>query len=56
MGEYLVEVTHTLLVKAHNRPTAELMAKAATQTMEENKEEGILKVQPFSNLKIKEIV
>jgi hypothetical protein len=56
MGEYLVEVTHTLLVKAHNKPTAELMAKAATQTIEENKEEGFLQIKPYSNLKIKEIV
>jgi hypothetical protein len=56
MGEYLVEVTHTFVVKAHNKPTAELMAKASTQTIEENKEEGILQVKPFSSLKIKEIV
>lgn len=56
MAKYLIQITHTVLVEAHNRPTAELLAKNATPTEKANPEEGILQVNPVSKIISQEVV
>jgi hypothetical protein len=56
MPKFIVEVTHKILVEAHNRPTAELIAKSATYTVKEDVDAGLIYVQPFADLKIQKIV
>ena len=54
MPQYLIQITHTLLVNAHNRPTAELLAKDATPPP--LKTEDILQVKPVSKLITQEVI
>jgi mannose-1-phosphate guanylyltransferase len=56
MPQYLIQITHTILVEAHNRPTAELIAKNATSTNKANPEQGLLQVKPVSKLILQEVV
>jgi hypothetical protein len=56
MGQYLIQITHTVLVEAHNRPTAELLAKNATPTHKADPAEGILQVKPVSKLISQEVI
>lgn len=56
MSKFIVEVTHKMLVEAHNRATAELIAKGATQAAKEDVDAGLIYVQPFAGLKIQKIV
>jgi hypothetical protein len=55
MTKYLVQVTHTVLVEAHNRPTAELLAKTVTPTLKAVEVEGVLQVKPSSKLISQEV-
>lgn len=54
MPQYIVQITHTLLVQAHNRPTAEVLAKSATPTP--NKTEDILQVNLASKVVSQEVI
>jgi hypothetical protein len=56
MAQYLVQITHTVLVEAHNRPTAELLAKNATPTHKADPAEGILQVKAVSKLISQEVI
>ena len=56
MPKFIVQVTHKMLVEAHNRATAELIAKNATEAAKEDVDSGLLHVQPFAELKIQKIV
>jgi hypothetical protein len=55
MTKYLVQITHTVLVEAHNRPTAELLAKSVTPTLKPVEKEGVLQVKPVSKLISQEV-
>jgi hypothetical protein len=54
MAEYLIQITHTLLVKAHNRPTAEVIATSATPTPK--KTEDILQVNLVPKVISQEVI
>ena len=54
MPQYIVQITHTLLVQAHNRPTAEVLAKSATPVPE--KTEDILQVNLASKVITQEVI
>jgi hypothetical protein len=56
MTMYIVQVTHTVLVEAHNRPTAELLARSVTPTLKASEKEGVLQVKPVSKLISQEVV
>lgn len=56
MAKFIVEVTHKMLVEAHNRPTAELIAKNSTGVAKEDVDAGLIYVKPFADLKIQKIV
>lgn len=54
MPQYIVQITHTLLVQAHNRPTAEVLAKDATPPP--IKTEDVLQVKPVSKIVAQEVI
>jgi hypothetical protein len=54
MPQYIVQITHTLLVQAHNRPTAEVLAKSATPVPQ--KTESILQVNAVSKIVSQEVI
>ena len=49
-------VTHTVLVEAHNRPTAELLARSVTPTLKAVEKEGVLQVKPASKVISQQVV
>ena len=55
MTMYLVQITHAVLVEAHNRPTAELLAKSVTPTLKPVDKEGVLQVKPMSKIICQEV-
>lgn len=54
MALYQIQITHTLLIQAYNRPTAELIAKQATP--EPTKVEGVLQIKPVSKMISQEVI
>jgi len=56
MTMYIVQITHTVLVEAHNRPTAELLAKSVTPTLKAVEKEGVLQVKPASKVISQQVV
>lgn len=54
MAQYIVQITHTLLVKAHNRPSAEALAKLATPAP--TKTEDVLQVNAISKIVSQEVI
>jgi hypothetical protein len=54
MPQYLIQITHTLLVNAHNRPTAEVLATSATPTPK--KTEDIVQVNLVPKVVSQEVI
>ena len=54
MAQYIIQITHTLLVQAKNRPTAELLASAATPAPKRT--EDILQVNAVSKIVSQEVI